>query len=273
MSLGELYLSHNYELFIKDLDIALNDAKKFKFKLTSETLNLDDLDKKLTKLRQKVEFENSTYIEQKIHEPVFCPIGLFEVMDFGRLETAHTRMLSWLLDSKESHQFGTLFLDELLKLFSDEIYDTSLGYEVKCESNLNENNDRVGRADILVLGNDWLLIIEAKTDSNERKDQLSDYDGWIEKINYINSRKTKIFLTKDRSIPKTSKQDWVSLSYYDLVVCFNKIAQQRELHKTHLNTYPFLKYYLSGLLKTFCNQRPPYNSFRVNNYLKKIYGV
>ena len=39
-------------------------------------------------------------------DPLKCPISLFRTMDFGRLETAHTRTLAWLLDPKGEHGFG-----------------------------------------------------------------------------------------------------------------------------------------------------------------------
>src|SRR4051812_31434063 len=34
-------------------------------------------------------------------DPLRCPISLFRTMDYGRLETAHTRTLAWLFDPKK----------------------------------------------------------------------------------------------------------------------------------------------------------------------------
>ena len=47
-------------------------------------------------------------------DPLFGPVSLFGTMDYGRLETAHTRSLAWMLDKRE-HGFGSRLLEALLR--------------------------------------------------------------------------------------------------------------------------------------------------------------
>ncbi len=42
-------------------------------------------------------------------------VNIFDVLKVSRAEIRHSNMLAWLLDPKESHGFGTAFLDGFLK--------------------------------------------------------------------------------------------------------------------------------------------------------------
>src|SRR3989442_10285006 len=47
-------------------------------------------------------------------DPLLGQVSLFATMDYGRLETAHTRALAWMLDNQE-HGFGNQLLEALLR--------------------------------------------------------------------------------------------------------------------------------------------------------------
>src|SRR4051812_3605913 len=49
-------------------------------------------------------------------DPLLCPVGLFEPLDLGRLETAQTRALAWLLDPGREHGFDSRLLTTFLRL-------------------------------------------------------------------------------------------------------------------------------------------------------------
>src|SRR5437016_4569566 len=54
-------------------------------------------------------------VELSDDDPLRCPISLFRTMDYGRLETAHTRTLAWLLDPEREHGFGQILIAALLR--------------------------------------------------------------------------------------------------------------------------------------------------------------
>jgi hypothetical protein len=47
-------------------------------------------------------------------DPLLCPISLFGAMQYGRLETAHTNVLAWLLNPTKEHGFEATLLKALL---------------------------------------------------------------------------------------------------------------------------------------------------------------
>src|SRR5262245_56355407 len=55
--------------------------------------------------RSTQEFVRTRLRELSDDDPLRCPISLFRTMDYGRLETAHTRTLAWLLDPQREHGF------------------------------------------------------------------------------------------------------------------------------------------------------------------------
>jgi len=145
-------------------------------------------------------------------------------MDFGRLETALTRALAWLLD-KEEHGFGSSLLDALLRHLLDgraihltEVEKAASEYLIQCgPSSLD-----AGRIDVLAEGRwvesgkeaRWRLVIEAKIDAWEGEDQLSKYDDWIES-NTQTEEVVRVFLTPDGRQPERLKKSCVPFSYSD----------------------------------------------------------
>ena len=124
-------------------------------------------------------------------DPLRCPISLFRTMDYGRLETAHTRTLAWLLDpgndNDAEHGFGHTLIKALLKRVAerDDLEGVHVD-RVKSEHSFDDSG-RKGRLDILAEGEwqskeehvQWVLAIEAKVDAWEGEGQLLKYDKWL----------------------------------------------------------------------------------------------
>lgn len=68
---------------------------------------LNDLGERVQGWRTRVQQEVQEALRQlPADDPLRCPISLFGTMDYGRLETAHTNALAWLLDPRKAHGFG-----------------------------------------------------------------------------------------------------------------------------------------------------------------------
>jgi hypothetical protein len=137
--------------------------------------------------RRTKEFVRTHLAELDKDDPLKCPISLFRTMDYGRLETAHTRALAWLLDPKGEHSFGAILLAALLRRLSDHDYSDGLRVErVESEYPI-DGSEAKGRLDVLAEGTwedkergGWVLVIEAKVDAWEGEDQLQKYERWLQ---------------------------------------------------------------------------------------------
>jgi hypothetical protein len=109
-------------------------------------------------------------------DPLRCPISLFGTLGLGRVETAHTSALAWLLNPSQPHGFGSRLLDALVSYLAKSPRITA-AQEVFAEHRLALSGKSLGRLDIYCEGNwntnngnsgSWLLAIEAKVDAGER---------------------------------------------------------------------------------------------------------
>ena len=188
-------------------------------------------------------------------DPLCCPISLFGVMQHGRLETAHTQVLAWLLDPKKEHGFGDGLLRSLLSvLVGGAGLDPSV--LIRVEATHAEFPFEEGRLDVLALGEfsrpdgsagRWLLLIEAKIDANEGEHQLKKYDKWVGR--HSHGREVfRVFLTPEGRAPETAEELWTSLSFLQLACIFR--AKYKDLGNRP--GYHFLRHYLTGVLKDIC---------------------
>ncbi len=92
------------------------------------------------------------------------------ILGMGRAEIRHSALIAWLLDPTGTHGLGSIVLEGLMGyLFADQ-QPTGLEWaQPRCEV---PRDDR--RADIVVRGRDFLLIIENKVDAPEDCDQCND---------------------------------------------------------------------------------------------------
>ncbi|MHB1424569.1 MAG: PD-(D/E)XK nuclease family protein [Gemmataceae bacterium] len=204
--------------------------------------------------RATQEFVRTRLAELDKDDPLRCSISLFRTMDYGRLETAHTRALAWLLDPKGEHGFGTTLLAALLRRLSRNDCTDGLRVErVESECAIDSSGDK-GRLDVLAEGTweerkrgRWVLVIEAKVDAWEGEDQLKKYEEWL-RSNTAGREVFRVFLTPDRLAPETSTEEWESLSFLELVRIFRAVyGDLRDAPGFH-----FLRFYLAGVLQDVC---------------------
>jgi hypothetical protein len=193
------------------------------------------------------------------NDPLRCPISLFGVMDYGRLETAHTRALAWLLNPGKEHGFK----DSLLQALLSHLFASGAISSVQVERIRAEYANEDGRFDILVQGHsqrsgekrdNWLLLIEAKIDADEGEDQLSRYETWI-KDNCNEREVFRVFLTPEGRLPETASEPWISMSFVQLACIFRKVYNQLTGQPGHA----FLRYYLAGVFTDICRWTLPVN--------------
>jgi hypothetical protein len=200
------------------------------------------------------EFVRTRFEELSDDDPLRCPISLFRTMDYGRLETAHTRTLAWLLDPKSEHDFGTTLLAALLHRLSGNDCSTALQVERVESELLIDGSGAKGRLDILAEGTweegeraGWVLAIEAKVDTWEGEDQLLKYEAWL-RSRAAGRELFLVFLTPDGREPETGAEEWESLSFLELVRIFRTFySGLRDAPGFH-----FLRFYLAGVLQDVC---------------------
>lgn len=194
-------------------------------------------------------------------DPLCCPISLFGTMDYGRLETAHTRTLAWLLNPRKEHGFEKRLLGALLRrLVPPGHFDSFDVGRVESEHPVHSTAmDEAGRLDVLAEGRwarsgiqlaPWSLVIEAKIDAGEGEGQLAKYDDWLRA--YAQKREVlRVLLTPDARGADSAAEAWQKMSWLDLVQIFRGVYDNlREAPGYH-----FLRYYLAGVLRDVCGWR------------------
>jgi hypothetical protein len=208
--------------------------------------------------RQKTKDRLRHYLESlPRNDPLRCPISLFGAMHCGRLETAHTYLLAWLLDPAKEHGFGAHLLESLLEHLSM----NGIGKPLKVEKIQPEFPIEDGRIDVMGQGKwsgaegrsaGWLLVIEAKVDADEGEQQLAKYDKWIRKRGH-GREVFRVFLTAEGRQPETSEEDWKPMSFLQLACIFRNAYKRLE----HQPGHQLLQYYLAGVLKHICHWSLP----------------
>lgn len=203
-----------------------------------KTLKGNDLEQTLKEFQNKA---IATYKEMEKGEeypfPSILPVGLFNCLKHGKLETDYTRTLAYLLDEKEKHGYGNKFMQVLCeKLKMGALQDYIVCPEKYCEN---------GRYDIFIKGKsgakDCLIVIEAKIDSDEGENQLGKYNEDLKKYN---ADIKKIFLTVNKE--KTpSQEDWLNWTWQDIINLLWKVIKYKKYQKQA--GYYFCKYFISSI--------------------------
>lgn len=139
-------------------------------------------------------------------------MNIWNSLAIGRDEVKNCRILSWLLDPEADHFQGARFLKCLFQFeelkpdnkFADE------KYHVSREDWIDESN----RVDIIITGETYYMVIEAKIDAREGKNQCQDYK------NILNNRKTNkkfigLFLTRNGADSKD--EDYKKITWKDII--------------------------------------------------------
>jgi hypothetical protein len=200
-------------------------------------------------------------------DPLRCPVSLFGTLGLGRLETAHTYALKWLLDPRQPHGFESCLSEALLShLLKSEGPAKLQVEEVAKEKNAVVSGEQ-GRIDVFATGTwegsaywpsfrarnweptvgspvRWMLVIEAKIDASEGDRQLEHYDEWIAG-NHDDRRPIRVFMTPEGRPPEAQPSDWIPFSFLDLV----RVFRQPYVRLRDKPGFHFLRFFLTGILK------------------------
>lgn len=202
---------------------------------------LENLKDEAIKAYQEIK-ENKNY-----PHPINMPIGLFDYLENGRLETAYTRTLAYLLDAKTPHGYGDKILKSLLAHCN--IKCEKLDYSVYPEFCFGQED---GRFDVFVQGEmdnqPFVIAIEAKTDSTEGKKQLKIYNEYLaDKSGVI-----KLYLTIDGET--ASSKEWKSISWLNIADILVDVIQ----NNSEQVGYAFMSYYISSIYSQLYGHKTDY---------------
>lgn len=155
--------------------------------------------------------------ENRVAAPDFNPFALLK-MTFD--ERTHSRILAWLLDSRESHSQGDLFFRHFLLFFDFSVLYDGGNYTVR-----QEHSGRESIIDILIYSSSFIFYIENKTISPEGPDQTNREYRDLERLRrMLNVRDIfPIFLNPygvkaDNKHFKTISYDQLALSFESALV-------------------------------------------------------
>lgn len=191
--------------------------------------------------------------------------------------------MAWLLNPQGEHGFGGQLLEALLRrLVEGRQIRLTLVDRVESEYRVCSGHTSGDdcRLDVLAEGRweesskevPWRLVIEAKIDAEEGKEQLSLYDDWDERGSQ-SAEVLRVFLTPDGRKPDTSSAHWQPLKFFDLACAFRRVSGLQDNPGYH-----FLRYYLTGVLRDVCGLPVPIspeckNPYVAVDYLKSVLGV
>lgn len=134
------------------------------------------------------------------------PHDLLSVVGLNRWELAHSAALAWLCNPHASHGLGSAFLEGLVAQTGEAV---DVSGPVVCRTEVARADSR---ADVVVEGPGWVLVIEVKVDAGEQPRQAQRiYEDWNK------DRGARfIFLTRHDLPPATadpaSQDHWAAVS-------------------------------------------------------------
>ena len=156
---------------------------------------------------------------------------MFEALGLSTKENYHSRFIAYLLNPKERHDQGAVFLLPFIELIRSRLTSENIirpltesdwkAVTVRTEVYANQ----FGRIDLVIeLPGKATIAIENKVYATERDDQLSDYWGWLrQRCNNNQKKPVLVFLTPEGRKPQSAgKADLVlTISYTDLAECLD----------------------------------------------------
>ena len=125
--------------------------------------------------------------QKEIRRQTAAQFNLFEALGITRKEQFQSRFLAFLLDPRESHDQGEMFLRTFLEriLSLDSLPQCLDRAVVKLESVIAT----YGRVDIVItLPDRRIIVIENKVDASEGEEQIARYQDWLRNWSKISSR-------------------------------------------------------------------------------------
>lgn len=152
--------------------------------------------------------------------------NLFDILGVSSHEIRHSNFLAWLLTPNESHHLGDIFLKWFLReVFSDGRLDWINEFKVDAIDTKHILLHReFSNIDILIEGDDFVIVIENKFGSKEHSDQLSRYKNFVEK-DFPDKKTAYIFLTPTGDVPEKldDRRVYISISYEVIVRILEQI--------------------------------------------------
>jgi hypothetical protein len=162
-----------------------------------------------------VEVQKNAELTARKNAPDF---NIFRFLVYERKEELHSRFISYLLNPRESHDQGHLFLEHFLENLRDEIELPLPNSEINQGVWLVQREvfSQFGRLD-MVLRNKKLktiYVLENKVDAYEQENQIERYGIYIQKHHGQYPIHGLLFLTTDgHSASSAGKMPYFKISY------------------------------------------------------------
>ncbi|MBV5297623.1 MAG: PD-(D/E)XK nuclease family protein [Rhodoferax sp.] len=169
----------------------------------------------------------SDLVERKIRWRLTAErYSIFDILiPSSREETCHSLFLRHLLDPKENHDQGSVFLDGFVSLLTQLAVEQKISFGDAWPDDWR--NARVvtelahddGRIDIVIeLAGRACIVIENKVRAPEQDRQMARYGKWLDNIKL--SSRALVFLTPSGRSSETSEDyEVINMSYQQLATC------------------------------------------------------
>ena len=150
--------------------------------------------------------------------------NIFQILRITNNEIRHSNFLSWLLDPKESHKLGDIFLKRFLReVFSSDKFGDIDQVDVEgMDLSKVEIQREWKNIDILIILEGVVVCIENKVLSKEHSNQLKRYKEIIEK-QFPDYQQTFVYLTPDGEDSEEETDTYEPISYEFIVDSLDRI--------------------------------------------------
>lgn len=220
-------------------------------------MELKELKQKYDKLLKDVDFDN---LDLGLKNP-----NIFQILRISKTEIRHSNFLAWLLDPKESHKLGDIFLKRFLRqVFSSEKFQDLDQVDVegmdlsKVEIYREWNN-----IDLLIKIDEVVVCVENKILSKEHSNQLSKYKLIVEN-QFPNLKKTFIYLNPEGESSENETDSYQPISYSFIIDSLERIIS---VYGESLNIQ--VRYYINDYITII--KRELMGTDKLTELSKKIY--
>ena len=220
-------------------------------------MELKELKQKYDKLLKDVDFDN---LDLGLKNP-----NIFQILRISKTEIRHSNFLAWLLDPKESHKLGDIFLKRFLRqVFSSEKFQDLDQVDVegmdlsKVEIYREWNN-----IDLLIKIDEVVVCVENKILSKEHSNQLSKYKLIVEN-QFPNLKKIFIYLNPEGESSENETDSYQPISYSFIIDSLERIIS---VYGESLNIQ--VRYYINDYITII--KRELMGTDKLTELSKKIY--
>lgn len=152
--------------------------------------------------------------------------NIFSILKISRNEIRHSNFLSWLLNPKDSHGLGDIFLKRFLReVFSSDKFEGISqvdveGLDLTRVDVLREWNN----IDILISTPELVVCVENKVFSRDHSNQLLRYRKIVEE-HFPNKTKTFVYLNPEGEESSEEVENYYPLSYEFIVETLERIME------------------------------------------------